>query len=119
MLRAYQSKSRPLTPPEDLIHSIEHSHPKTPSRSVVLGFKLLAQKKNIRITQQDIQEVFRIPRRVQSRILASKHVRTLYNLLDSGPDPQGRPRKITRQETAAIADYLADPNVPLFNKGAP
>jgi hypothetical protein len=51
--------------------------------------------------------------------LSLNQPRTLYNRPDSGLDPYGRNRAITRQETAAISDYLDDPLVPLDDRGKP
>jgi hypothetical protein len=38
---------------------------------------------------------------------------------DSGPDPRGAKRAITRLETAAIAAYVDGESVPLNDRGAP
>jgi hypothetical protein len=73
----------------------------------------------ITIKQDVIHKLTGIPLSSQTRILASKQVRTLYNLPDSGPDPRGRKRAITQQETTAIADYVNNRTVPLDNRGAP
>jgi hypothetical protein len=58
-----------------------------------------------------------VPSRTQTRILASKQVRTLHNEPDSGPDPRGRNRTFTRSDTSAITDYLDDETVPLDDRG--
>ncbi len=60
-----------------------------------------------------------VAERIQSRILSSKEARTRHNEVDKGPDPRGRKRVITGSETAAIADYLDDSDVPLDDKGKP
>jgi hypothetical protein len=60
-----------------------------------------------------------VPPRGQTRILASKQARTLYNQPDSSPDPRGGKRALTRQDTSAIADYTDDGTIPLSDRGAP
>jgi hypothetical protein len=118
-MRSRRPRARHFTPPPDLLHTSDHSHPKTPSRCGVLWAKAFAQKLGITIPQETVREVTGIAPRVQTRILASNQVRTLHNQPDSGPDPRGRKRGITRTETAAIALYLDDENVLLNNKGKP
>ena len=66
-----------------------------------------------------MRKVTGVAERVQTRILASKQVRTRHNQPDSGPDPRGRKRGLTRTETAAISDYLDDSTTSLDDKGKP
>ena len=77
------------------------------------------QELKIQVPQEVVQEVTGVAPRVQTRILASKQPRTRHNQPDSGPDPRGQKRAITRSETAAIAAYTDDASVPLDDRGAP
>ena len=116
-IRTRRSRARHFTPPCEL--SCSDGQIKTPQRCAILTAKLLAQELNIQIPQPLLYSLTGVPPRNQSRILASKQVRTLHNQVDKGPDPRGRKRSITRSETAAIADYLNDDSIPLDNKGKP
>jgi hypothetical protein len=118
-INSRKSRARHFTPPPDLLHAGQLSHPKTPSRCSVLWAKAFAQKLGITISQETVHEVTGIAPHVQTRILASKQPRTLHNQPDSGPDPRGRKRGITRSETAAIALHLDDTNISLDDKGKP
>ena len=91
----------------------------SPGRACVIFAKLLYQKTGIKITRKDIRQTLGIPERDQARIVASKQVRTCHNVPDSGPDPRGQNRALTRNETAAIADYTDGGTVPLDDRGAP
>ena len=66
-----------------------------------------------------VRKVTKVPERNQTRILASKQIRTFHNRPDSRPDPRGSKRILKRSETAVITDYLDNPNVPLDDKGKP
>jgi len=116
-IRTRRSRARYFTPPIEFSQS--DSQVKTPQRSAVLAAKLLSQELCIPIPQELVHKVTGVPPRTQSRILASKQPRTLHNIPDSGPDPRGRKRLITRTETAAIANYLNDDSVLLDDKGKP
>jgi hypothetical protein len=116
-IRTRKSRARHFTPPLELTCS--NGQIKTPQRSAILTAKLLAQELNIQIPQPLLHDLIGVPPRNQSRILASKQVRTLHNQVDQGPDPRGRKRLITRSETAAIANYLNNNLVPLDDKGKP
>jgi hypothetical protein len=107
------------TPPPDTYHSQKNKHPSTPSRCGVLWAKAYSIELGIDIPQKTIHKLTGINERTQRRILSSNQPRTLHNRPDSGPDPRGRNRAITRQETAAISDYLDDPSVPLDDRGKP
>jgi hypothetical protein len=117
IIKVRKSEARPYTPPEALFDDAQEL--KTPQRSGVLWAKLFSQHLGIPINQSDIQAVKKVPPRSQTRILASKNPRTLQHLLDSGPNPHGRKRALTRADTAAIADYLDDPTTSLNQRGAP
>jgi hypothetical protein len=118
-IRSRKSRARHFTPPSDLLHLDERTHPKTPSRCGVLWAKAFSQELNIPIPQELVRKITGVAPRVQTRILASKQVRTRHNQPDSGPDPRGRKRAITRTETAAISDYLEDSTISLDDKGKP
>jgi hypothetical protein len=115
--RVRPSVARHFTPPIELSQS--NGHAKTPQRSAVLAIKLVAQELKIQIPQELVQKVTGVAPRIQTRILASKQPRTRHNQPDSGPDPRGQKRAITRSDTAAIAAYADDASVPLDNRGAP
>jgi hypothetical protein len=115
--RKRESVARPITPPESLIHT--GGQVKTPSRSAVLTLKLTAQKLGVKIDQSTVYELTGVAPRDQTRIIASREVRTLHNREDIGPDPRGRKRAFTRSDTRAIADYLSDSDVDLNEKGKP
>ena len=118
-IRTRKSRARHFTPPPDLKHTQKLKHPRTPSRCGVLWAKAFSQELGITIKQDTIQKLTGIPLSGQTRIIASKQVRTLHNIPDSGPDPRGRKRAIIRQDTSAIADYLDDDTVPLDDRGKP
>ena len=116
-IKTRASRARHFTPPIEL--SCSDGQVKTPQRSAVLAAKVLSQELNIQIPQETVRKLFAVPPRIQSRILGSKQVRTLHNEPDSGPDPRGRKKALLRSDTAAIANYLDDPAVPLDDKGKP
>jgi hypothetical protein len=118
-IRSRKSRARHFTPPPDLLHLDERTHPKTPSRCGVLWAKAFSQELGIPIPQSLVRKVTGVAERVQPRILASKQVRTRHNQPNSGPDPRGRKRALTRTETAAISSYLDDSTTSLNNKGKP
>ena len=114
-----KSRARPYTPPPDFVHTAgAQLDPETPSRSRVIMVKLLAQK-DYHIPQEVVREITSVPPRVQSRIIASKQPRRLHNRPDSGPDPRGRKRKLTRSDTAAVGNFLDDDSTTLDEKGLP
>jgi hypothetical protein len=73
----------------------------------------------ITIDAEVIRKVTGVPPRGQTRILALKQARTLYNQPNSSPNPRGGKRALIRQDTSAIADYTDDGTIPLSNRGAP
>ena len=113
-----KSRARPYTPPPSII-SKQGQHITSPQRSIIIGAKVISQRIGIKIPQDILREVTNIPERDQSRIIASKEVRTRHNIPDSGPDPRGRRRVIIRSETRAVSDYLCDKDIPLEERGAP
>jgi hypothetical protein len=114
-IRSRKSVARHYTPPTELSQS--DGQAKTPQRAAVIAAKAFAQELGIPIPQSLVRKVTGVAERIQTRILASKQVRTRHNWPDSGPDPRGKKRAITRSETAAIASYLDDDDVPLDDKG--
>ena len=115
--KALQSNDRHYTPPPELADY--NGHAKTPQRSAVFALRAFAKRRRIKITRKEIEEITGVATRVQSRILASKQLRTLHNTTDQGPDPQGRKKALKRSETAAISMYLEDDSIPLDQRGAP
>jgi hypothetical protein len=77
--KSRKSRARHFTPPPDLIHSNDQKHPKTPSRAGVLWAKAFLQELGIPFDQDLVYRVTGVPGRVQTRILASKQVRTRHN----------------------------------------
>jgi hypothetical protein len=116
-IRTRRTRARHFTPPLELTCS--DGQIKTPQRCAILTAKLLAQELKIQIPQPLLHSLVGVPPRNQSRILASKQVRTLHNQVDKGPDPRGRKRALKKSDTAAIADYLDDSSTTLDEKGAP
>jgi hypothetical protein len=116
-IRARKSVARHYTPPRELSQS--DGQAKTPQRAAVIAAKAFAQELGIPIPKSLVRKVTGVAERVQTRILASKEVRTRHNIVDSGPDPRRRKRCLLWSETAAIADYLDDESVPLDNRGGP
>ena len=116
-IRSHKSRARYFTPPPEL--SNYEGQAKTPQRCGVLYAKLFAQELGIPIPTSIIRKVTGVPRRNQSRILASKEPRTLYNQPDSSPDPCGRKRALRWSDTSTISNYLEDPSTSFDDKGAP
>lgn len=112
-----KSRARPITPPPDIVHKGNKKHPETPSRCLVYAAKLYSQALGIPISKSIVRTVSGVPERVQTRILASNSARTLRN--QEGPDPRGRKRGLTRQDTVGIDAYLDDDNVHQDDKGKP
>ncbi|KAH7369998.1 hypothetical protein BKA65DRAFT_471240 [Rhexocercosporidium sp. MPI-PUGE-AT-0058] len=114
-----KSRARPYTPPPDLKHTSGDGHIRTPARTAIIALKLAEQLTGNPISCDIVKQISSVTERSQSRVLRSYEVRTRHNLPDSGPDPRGRKRSLTRNETAAIADYLDDDSVLLIDRGAP
>ena len=118
-IRPYRRSARYYTPPPDLAHQQEQGHIQTPQRCGVIYAKIFSQELGIPINQELVRKVTGVAERIQSRILASKEVRTLHNQVDKGPDPRGRKRALTKTDTAIIGDYLSDSTTSLDDKGKP
>jgi hypothetical protein len=111
-----KSLARHYTPPPDLADY--NGQAKTPQRSAVFALRAFVQRRKIKITREEIHEISSIVTRIQSRILASKQLRTYHNQPDSGPDNRGRKKALKRSDTAAIAAYCEDESIPLDDRGA-
>ncbi|KAH7342929.1 hypothetical protein BKA65DRAFT_538110 [Rhexocercosporidium sp. MPI-PUGE-AT-0058] len=59
-----------------------------------------------------------LEQRISPILFEVKHEITGVDAPDSGPDPRGRKRALTRNDTAIIADYLDDDKEPLNDRGA-
>lgn len=116
-IRSRKSVARHYTPPPEL--SLAEGQAKTPQRAAIIAAKAFAQELGIPIPKSIVRKVTGVSERCQTRILASHQVRTRHNWTDSGPDPRGGTRSITRSETAAIAAYVDDESVSLDDRGAP
>ena len=115
--KSQKSLIRHYTPPPNLANY--NGQAKTPQRSAIFALQALARKRGLMITREEIKEITGVATRSQARILKSKQLCTRHNHPDTGPDPCGRKRSLTRSETAAISDYLEDESVPLDDRGAP
>jgi hypothetical protein len=63
-----------------------------------------------------VEGVTKIQLRTQSYILSTNYVRTLHNVVGSGPDLRGRKRVFSRSDTAAIVSYLDNPSTSFNDK---
>jgi hypothetical protein len=115
--KARKSRAQYYTPPPDLV-SYE-GQAKNPQRARVLYAKLFSQALNVPIPSLLVQQIIGVAEHNQSQILKSKQARTLYNIVDKGPDPRGRKRAFLCSDTLAIAKYLDNDSVPLDDKGDP
>ena len=113
--KARKKLVRQYTPPPDLAEYNRQA--KTPQRSAVFSLRAFARLRGLNITREEIRQVSGVAPRIQSRILASKQLRSLYNQPDSGPDPRGHKHALKRSETAAIAVYCKDESIPLKDRG--
>jgi hypothetical protein len=119
MPREYQYRGRPVTPPEGLIGT-DYKHLQTPTRSAILGARLISQTCNIRITDDNITQALGVNRRTQARVRKDNTCRTLHNSLHVEElEPRGRPRIVTRKCTQAIADYIDDETISIEDRGMP
>ena len=92
----------------------------TPQRALVFAAKLYSEALGKSIPCSIIEQVSKVPPRSQSHIISTNHVRTLHNILDSGPDPRGGQNiAFTKQQTSSIADYLDHPSTSIDDKGMP
>ena len=112
-------RARHFTPRLDLTHTQGQGHIKTPSRSIILAARALAQELNIRIPREVVQKVSGVFFLDQAKILQQKQPRTRHNWPDASPDPRGRKRGLTRSNTRAIYDFVTDPLVSQSDRGAP
>ncbi len=83
----------------------KHHH--TPKKAAVLGTLHYLQDHHLRVRKGEIFHYFHVPQRTGFRWLAENEPRRLHNRPDSGPDPRGRPRKLTREDLQKMEDILA------------
>lgn len=84
-IKARKSRAAHFTSPPDLKRSIGQGQVKTPQRSGVFWAKVFSEALGVKIDQKLVYKVTGVAPRIQSRILASKEVRTIYN--QDGVDP--------------------------------
>jgi hypothetical protein len=115
-------RRRPIkqyTPPPDLAYSGE-GHIDTPARTAIIVCRLLEPLIDTPIPCDIVEQVSGVCARSQGQTLESHSPRKLHNRPDHGPDPRGRKRGLTRDDTTAIANYLDDDkHVSLEDRGAP
>jgi hypothetical protein len=116
-IRSRKSVARHYTPPVELSQADRQA--KTPQRAAVIATKAFAQELDIQIPKSIARKVTSIAEYCQTRMLASKQIRTCHNWVDSGPNPWGETQLITQLETAAIAVYADNESVPLNDYGVP
>ena len=91
----------------------------TPQRANIIFAKALEQELSVPIPSALLTRLTGASTRSQSRIAASKEVRTLHNRPDNGQDPRGRVPALTRTDVATIEGYLSDENEPPEDRGVP
>ncbi|KAL5316272.1 hypothetical protein ACEPPN_015317 [Leptodophora sp. 'Broadleaf-Isolate-01'] len=111
----YRMRKKHYTPPPDLY--CESGHLRTPQRANIIFAKALEQEIKTPIPLTVVEKLLGASTRSQSRIAASKQIRTLHNI--EGPDPRGRKRALTRNDTAAVEYYCSDEEKTLDDRGAP
>lgn len=100
------------SPPLELIlNPEENSHVPTLVRAGILGARYLARRTGQNVTNQTLSTIFGVTLRTTERIVTSKQVHTRHNIPDSGPEPRGPTRDITRQETATVGSYLDNADI--------
>jgi hypothetical protein len=90
----------------------------TSQQANIIFAKALEQKLSIPIPSTVLTKLTGASICSQSRIAASKEVRTLYNRTDNSQDPCSRLPALTQTDIAAIERYLSDENKPLEDRGA-
>jgi hypothetical protein len=83
---------------------LKHDH--TPKKTAVLGTIQYLQDHHIRTRKEEVFNYFSIPRATGFRWLAENEPRRLHNHPDSGSDPRGRKRKLSREDLQAMEDLL-------------
>jgi len=83
----------------------KHDH--TPQKAAVLGTLHYLKDHHFRVRKEDVFHYFNVPPRTGFRWTAENNSRRLHNPPDSGPDPRGRKRKLTREDLRKIEDILA------------
>jgi hypothetical protein len=113
----YRMRKKHYTPPPTLFS--DSGILQTPQRANIIFAKALEQEFSIPIPPSVLNKLTSASTRSQSRIAASKEVRTLYNHKDNSQDPCGRLLALAQTDIAAIEGYLSDENEPLEDRGAP
>jgi hypothetical protein len=85
-------------------HPLKHDH--TPQKAAVLGTIHYLQDHHIPISKKEIFHYFNVPKRTGFRWVKENEPRRLHNHPDSGLDPRGRKRKLTREDLQAMEDIL-------------
>ena len=83
---------------------LQHAH--TPKKAAVLETLSYLQDHHIRVWKEDVFHYFNVSRRTRFCWTAENKPRRLHNHPDSGPDPCGRPRKLTRDDLRKMEDVL-------------
>jgi len=83
----------------------KHDH--TPQKAAVLGTLVYLHDHYIRVPKEDVFHYFNVPPRTGYRWTTKSEPRRLHNRPDSGPDPRGRKRKLTREDLRTMKDILA------------
>ncbi|KAE9988994.1 hypothetical protein EG328_003310 [Venturia inaequalis] len=121
--RKKSQNPRSYTPPPDFKREEGvKDHIKTPQKSSLWTMKVLEEQYGLVITSDIKQAISGVLPRDQSTVFRNKEsVRTLHNKPDSGPDPRGRKRVFTREDTRQIARYADGPieEVSMEDKSAP
>jgi len=81
-------------------------HFSTPKKAAVLGTLHYLQDHHIRVRKEDVFRYFNISRRTGFYWAVENEPRRLHNHPDSGPDPRGRKRKLTREDLQKMEDIL-------------
>ena len=83
---------------------LQHAH--TPKKAAVLGTLSYLRDHHIRVRKEDVFHYFNVSRRTRFCWTAENKPRRLHNHPDSGPDPSGRPRKLTLDDLRKMEDVL-------------
>ena len=84
--------------------SLKHDH--TPKKAAILGAVCYLEKNHIHRLKRDVFRHFDVSERTGFRWTTKNEPRRLHNRPDSGPDPRGRKRKLTRDDLRKMEDFL-------------
>ena len=85
--------------------SLKHDH--IPKKAAVLGTVNYLEDHHMPLRKCDIFRYFDVPKRTGFRWTTKNEPYRLYNRSDSGPDPHGRKRKLTRDNLRKMEDFLS------------